>query len=111
MTALFAFLGHIFPVFFGFKGGKGVATALGAFLALCPALAGMALVTWITVFAVTRISSLSALSAAALAPVYSWWLIDDVSTQATVLVMALLLIARHHGNIKRLLAGEEKKSG
>jgi glycerol-3-phosphate acyltransferase PlsY len=111
MTALFAFLGHLFPVFFGFKGGKGVATALGAFLALCPALAGMALVTWITVFAVTRISSLSALSAAALAPVYSWWLIDDVSTRATVLVMALLLIARHHGNIKRLLAGEEKKSG
>jgi glycerol-3-phosphate acyltransferase PlsY len=109
-TALFAFLGHLFPIFFQFKGGKGVATALGAFLALSPALAGAALLTWLIVFAISRISSLSALSAAALTPVYGLWLIADVSTRWIILLMALLLIARHHGNIRRLLAGDEKKS-
>ena len=75
LIAFFAFLGHLYPVFFQFKGGKGVATALGAFLALSPALAGAALLTWIVVFAISRISSLSAIAAAAMTPVYSLWLI------------------------------------
>lgn len=109
-TAFAAFIGHLFPVFFGFKGGKGVATALGGFLALCPLLAGVILATWLAVFALTRISSLSAITAAAFAPVYSVWLLDDVNARWIVLVMAVMLVARHHGNIKRLLAGEESKS-
>ena len=110
-TALAAFLGHLFPLFFQFKGGKGVATALGGFLALSPTLAGFGVLTWLIVFAVTRISSLSALTAAALVPLYSLWVIDSVPARWIILVMALLLIARHHGNIRRLLSGSEKKSG
>lgn len=111
LIAFFAFLGHLYPVFFQFKGGKGVATALGAFLALSPALAGAALLTWIVVFAISRISSLSAIAAAAMTPVYSLWLIDTVFARTVILLIALLLLWRHRSNIQRLLAGEEKKSG
>lgn len=109
-TAFAAFLGHLYPLFFGFKGGKGVATALGGFLALSPVLAGAALLTWLLVFVVTRISSLSAILAAGLTPVYSLWLIENTDARWIVLVMAAMLLARHHSNIKRLLAGEESKS-
>ncbi|MDO8827323.1 glycerol-3-phosphate 1-O-acyltransferase PlsY [Methylophaga sp.] len=111
LIAFFAFLGHLYPVFFQFKGGKGVATALGAFLALSPALAGAALLTWIVVFVISRISSLSAITAAALTPVYALWLIDTVFARWIILIIAVLLLWRHRGNIQRLLAGEEKKSG
>lgn len=111
LIAFFAFLGHLYPVFFQFRGGKGVATALGAFLALSPALAGAALLTWIVVFAISRISSLSAIAAAAMTPVYSLWLIDTVFARTVILFIALLLLWRHRSNIQRLLAGEEKKSG
>lgn len=110
-TALAAFVGHLFPLFFQFRGGKGVATALGGFLALSPTLAGAGLLTWLLVFAISRISSLSALTAAALAPVYSLWLIDSVGARWIILVEALMLIARHRGNIRRLITGEEGKSG
>ncbi len=109
-TAFAAFLGHLYPIFFGFKGGKGVATALGGFLALSPVLAGAALLTWLIVFMATRISSLSAIMAASLTPVYSVWLIANTDARWIVLVMAAMLVARHHSNIKRLLAGEESKS-
>jgi glycerol-3-phosphate acyltransferase PlsY len=109
-TAFAAFLGHLFPVFFEFKGGKGVATALGGFIALSPLLAGIILTTWLAVFIVSRISSLSALTAASLAPVYSLWFIESVEARWIILVMAVMLVAKHHGNIKRLLAGEETKS-
>lgn len=109
-TALAAFVGHLYPVFFSFKGGKGVATALGGFLALSPLMAGATLLTWIAVFAVSRISSLSALTAAALTPLYSIWIIESVTARWIVLAMAVLLIYRHKANIQRLLAGEEGKS-
>ena len=109
-TALAAFLGHLYPVFFQFQGGKGVATALGGFLALSPMLAGAILLTWLVVFKISRISSLSAISAASLGPVYSLWLIESVNARWIVLVIAIMLVARHHGNIKRLLAGAESKS-
>lgn len=108
-TAFAAFLGHLYPVFFGFKGGKGVATALGGFLALSPLMAGAGLLTWMLVFLISRISSLSALVAAALVPLYSLWLIDSVAARWMVLLMAAMLIARHHSNIKRLLTGAETK--
>ena len=109
-TALAAFLGHLFPVFFQFKGGKGVATALGGFLALSPLLAGAILLSWLIIFKASRISSLSAIIAASLGPVYSLWLIDSINARWIILVIALLLVARHHGNIKRLLSGEEGQS-
>jgi glycerol-3-phosphate acyltransferase PlsY len=109
-TAFAAFLGHLYPVFFGFKGGKGVATALGGFLALSLALAGIILLSWLIVFLVSRISSLSAIVASALAPVYSLWLIGNVNARWIILVMAVMLLIRHRSNIQRLLAGEESKS-
>jgi glycerol-3-phosphate acyltransferase PlsY len=87
-----------------------VATALGGFIALSPLLACIILTTWLAVFIVSRISSLSALTAASLAPVYSLWFIESVEARWIILVMAVMLVAKHHGNIKRLLAGEETKS-
>ena len=109
-TAFFAFLGHLYPVFFQFRGGKGVATALGGLLAFCPPLAGLILLTWLAVFMVSKLSSLAAITAAALAPIYSFFLIDDSSSRMIVIVMAVMLLARHHTNIRSLLAGEEAKS-
>lgn len=111
LIALFAFLGHLYPVFFQFRGGKGVATALGAFLALSPALAVAGLLTWLLVFVVSRISSLSAITATALTPVYAYWLIDSAFSRWIILLIALLLLWRHRANIRRLIAGEEPKSG
>jgi len=110
-TALAAFIGHLYPIFFQFQGGKGVATALGGFLALSPMLAGAILLSWIIVFKISRVSSLSAIIAASLGPIYSLWLIDSANARWIVLVIATMLVARHHENIKRLLAGEESKSG
>jgi len=109
-TALAAFIGHLYPVFFQFKGGKGVATALGGFLAFSPSLAGVILLTWLIVFKLSRISSLSAILAASLGPVYSLWLIDSINARWIILVIAIMLIIRHRGNIERLLVGEEGKS-
>lgn len=111
LVALFAFLGHLYPVFFQFRGGKGVATALGAFLALSPVLAIAGLLTWLLVFVVSRISSLSAITATALIPVYAYWLIDSTFSRWIILLIALLLLWRHRANIRRLVAGEEPKSG
>ena len=109
-TAFAAFLGHLYPIFFGFKGGKGVATAFGGFIALSPLMAGISLLTWGLVFAISRISSLSALTAAAMTPVYSLWLIDSIIARGIILIMAVMLLVRHRSNIKRLLSGNEGKS-
>ena len=98
-TAFAAFLGHLYPMFFGFKGGKGVATAFGGFIALSPLMAGISLLTWGLVFAISRISSLSALTAAALTPVYSLWLIDSIIARGIILMMAVMLLVRHRSNI------------
>lgn len=108
--AFAAFLGHLYPVFFGFKGGKGVATALGGLLALSPLLAGCILLTWLLVFAISRISSLAAITAAALTPFYSLWMIDGINARWIVFVMAVMLLARHQSNIKRLFSGDEGQS-
>lgn len=107
--AFAAFIGHLYPVFFQFKGGKGVATAIGGLLVVSPLLAGSILLTWLVVFLIGRISSLSAIMAAALTPLYSLWLIDSTPARWIILVMAVMLLVRHHTNIKRLLEGEETK--
>lgn len=111
LAALAAFLGHLFPVFFGFRGGKGVATALGVLLALDARLGGLTALTWLVMFAITRVSSLSALVAATLAPVYAWFLLGrgpEAGFLAGILaVLSALVLARHHSNIRKLLSGEE----
>ena len=106
-TAFAVFLGHLYPVFFQFKGGKGVATALGGFLALSPLLGGAILLSWLFVFIISRISSLSAIIAASLAPLYSMWLINSLEARWIILVMTTMLLIRYKSNIKRLLSDEE----
>ena len=101
----------LYPVFFGFEGGKGVATAFGVILALSWPVALAALVTWLFMAFVVRVSSLSALTAAALAPLFAWWFGLPGGYLAAVLVMVGLLIWRHRSNIRNLLAGTEGKIG
>jgi glycerol-3-phosphate acyltransferase PlsY len=105
-----AFLGHLYPVWLGFRGGKGVATFLGTLLALAPAVGLAACATWLAVAALTRYSSLSALVAAALAPVFAA-ILGAPGTSLAAILMAALVFARHDANIRRLLKGEEPKIG
>ncbi|WP_405404155.1 glycerol-3-phosphate 1-O-acyltransferase PlsY [Paracoccus sp. Ld10] len=105
-----AFLGHCFPVWLRFKGGKGVATFLGTVIALNWPLGLIACATWALTAAITRISSLSALLAAALAPVFAWGL-GRPDIAAVAAFMAVLIFVRHHANISRLLTGTEPRIG
>lgn len=105
-----AFLGHCFPIWLRFKGGKGVATFLGTVIALNWPLGLIACTTWALTAAITRISSLSALLAAALAPVFAWGL-GRTDIAAVAAFMAVLIFIRHHANISRLLAGTEPRIG
>jgi glycerol-3-phosphate acyltransferase PlsY len=105
-----AFLGHLYPVWLGFRGGKGVATFLGTLLVLAPLAGVAACATWLIVAALTRYSSLSALVAAALSPVYAAVLGAPGASLAAI-AMAALIFARHDANIRRLLKGEEPKIG
>ncbi len=110
-TMVAAFLGHLYPVFFGFKGGKGVATALGVFLA-ANLWVGLAIAgSWAVMAVITRYSSLSALVATALSPLYAWiWLREPAYIIGSIAIAALLFW-RHRDNIRRLLAGTEAKIG
>jgi glycerol-3-phosphate acyltransferase PlsY len=110
-TSLAVFFGHLYPIFYKFKGGKGVATALGVMLAISPMLGFAALITWIIVFAVSRYSSLAAIVAALLSPVYAWLLLPYKDYIITVSIMSIFLIWRHQSNIKKLLAGTESGFG
>ncbi len=107
VAALAVFLGHLFPVFFGFKGGKGVATALGVLLALNPLLGLSTLAVWAGVFAITRLSSLAALMAAISSPLLGIYFMGNVFTTLVLCIITALLIWRHRGNIQRLVSGEE----
>ena len=111
LCALAVFIGHLFPVFFGFKGGKGVATALGVLVGINPWLGSACLATWLFMAGVFRISSLAALTAAALAPVYAGLLLGWGSTAMTVLVITLLLVYRHKSNLIKLVSGQEARIG
>jgi glycerol-3-phosphate acyltransferase PlsY len=102
-----AFLGHLYPIFFGFKGGKGVATSFGVSLGVAWLL-GLAISgTWFLVYKISKISSLSALIAAVLAPLYTWLIVGDVYLVGVFVIISIILLWRHKSNIRRLLAGEE----
>ena len=110
-VALAVLLGHVFPVFLRFEGGKGVATAVGVLLGLNLGMGLLAIATWILVAAIWRISSLAALTAAALAPVYAGFFLGFEVNALAVLIMSLLLIWRHKSNITNLIAGKEARIG
>ncbi|MCC6608425.1 MAG: glycerol-3-phosphate 1-O-acyltransferase PlsY [Burkholderiales bacterium] len=113
LVGLAAFLGHLYPVFFGFKGGKGVATAGGILLAIDPWLGLGVLATWLVIAVFFRYSSLAAIVAAAFAPVGALFLNGfrlDVSVVA-IFAMSILLVLRHRGNIRNLLQGKEGRIG
>ncbi|MGN6149373.1 MAG: glycerol-3-phosphate 1-O-acyltransferase PlsY [Rhizomicrobium sp.] len=109
-AAVGAILGHLFPIWLRFKGGKGVATSLGVLLTLYWPVALLSLATWFVVAAITRISSLSALVAAVAAPIYMFvW--GQTTFAVATLIIALLVLVAHRENIKRLLAGTEPRIG
>jgi acyl phosphate:glycerol-3-phosphate acyltransferase len=109
LAAVFVFLGHLYPMWLGFKGGKGVATAGGIVLAYSWPVGLAALATWLAVAVATRYSSLAALTACALAPLYAWLITHDQRTTEVILALAVIVILRHHANIRRLLKGEESR--
>jgi glycerol-3-phosphate acyltransferase PlsY len=110
MAALGAFLGHCFPVWLAFKGGKGVATLLGILLALAPSVGLAAIATWLVVAAIFRFSSLAALAAAGFAPVWGVFL-GHGQLFVLGIVLAILIYLRHWQNIARLRAGTETRIG
>jgi glycerol-3-phosphate acyltransferase PlsY len=109
-AGLFAVLGHLFPIFLKFKGGKGVATFLGTLLALSFPAGLAACAAWLVTAALFRISSLSAIVAVALAPVFTYYFYH-LHGALLVAVLSVVVIAKHHANIRRLLKGEEPKIG
>lgn len=106
-----AFLGHLYPLFFRFEGGKGVATALGVLLALHLPLGGAVVAIWLAAVALTRISSVGAISAFIAAPLLTHYLFGLDQAMLGVAGMSLLLLARHKENMKALIEGRERKLG
>jgi len=111
VVGLGAFIGHLWPVFFKFEGGKGVATAAGVLLGFAPGLGGLVLLVWITMAVVFRYSSLAALTASLAAPLIQAWGWGVGPETVGTAIMSALLIWRHEANIRKLLAGEESKLG
>ena len=109
LAGLGAFLGHLFPVFFGFAGGKGVATSLGIFLALNPLIAGSQVALWALMALVFRYSSLAALVTALATPILLSWQMDDPVLTGLGIILAALLVFRHRANIVRLVQGNESQ--
>jgi glycerol-3-phosphate acyltransferase PlsY len=105
-----AVIGHMLPVWLGFKGGKGMATALGVLLAIAWPVGLLAIGTWLVIAALFRMSSLAALVAIAASPVYAYWLADPQRAQLAAFI-AVLVWLRHHENIRRLLKGQEPRIG
>ena len=108
-VAVAAVLGHLFPVFFGFRGGKGVATALGVLVGLAWQVGLAVIVTWLVMALLFKISSLSALVALLLAPVYVWWWLSALPTVVAAVVITALVYWRHESNIRKLIAGTEDR--
>ena len=112
-SAVAAVLGHVFPVWLGFRGGKGVATALGVFLALTWPSALGGLLVFIAVFAISRYVSLASILAAIALPIFAFYFVRPWTPVMTFgfLFLPLLVIVKHHGNIQRLLSGTENRFG
>lgn len=111
LCGLGAFLGHLYPIFFGFRGGKGVATGLGVWLALWWPVGVMLLLTWFVVAYLFRYSSLAALVAAVLLPLYVAWFVPVAGFMVLSVAMTVLLLWRHRSNITKLMDGTEGKIG
>ncbi len=109
LVGMAAFLGHLYPLFYGFKGGKGVATACGVFFGTSGVLTLILFIVWLTVAVISRYSSLAALTAAALAPLIVLWLLPELWPLVMTAFITALLFWRHRENITRLLAGTESK--
>jgi len=109
LVGVSACLGHMYPVFFGFNGGKAVATAFGTLLPIGLSLGGLLISTWLIVVALTRYSSLAALVTVSLAPLYTWWIKPLYTLPVTFLTV--LIIFRHRANITRLSQGKEPRVG
>lgn len=107
LTALAAFLGHLYPVFFNFRGGKGVATAFGVLVALAWPVGIALLATWLIMARLFNISSLAALTAACLSPLYMWWLRPELELTIVAAVISAMLLWRHRSNIQNLITGTE----
>lgn len=106
-----AFLGHLYPLYFRFRGGKGVATAFGVVFGLSWVTGALGLLTWLTMTLTFRVSSLSALISFALMPLFFWLVEGQALITATLAALSVLLIWRHRGNVHRMLRGEESKVG
>ena len=109
LVAIAACLGHMYPIFFHFKGGKGVATALGAIAPIGLDLTGLIMLTWVVIALLFRYSSLAALVTVLLAPFYTWLIKPQYTLP--VAMLCCLIVFRHHQNIKRLFTGTEPKFG
>ena len=105
-----AIVGHVLPIWLGFRGGKGVATAIGVLLVVAWQVGLLVCLTWLVVAAATRYSSVAALTALAASPVYAWWLADPQRAELA-LFLAIVVWLRHWDNIRRLLRGEETRIG
>lgn len=110
-VTLAVFIGHLYPIFFNFKGGKGVATAFGALVALVWPVGLAALVTWFSIAALLRYSSLAAIVTAISAPIYMFWFTQVPEYQIICFAISFLLLWRHRSNIRNLLSGQENKIG
>jgi glycerol-3-phosphate acyltransferase PlsY len=109
LVALAAFLGHLFPVFFNFRGGKGVATFFGVLIAMTWQVGLATIATWLLMARLFNISSLSAITAATLTPLYMWWLRPEKEFIIVSIVISAMLLWRHRSNIQNLIAGTEGK--
>jgi glycerol-3-phosphate acyltransferase PlsY len=106
LIAVAACLGHIFPLYFHFRGGKAVATALGAMFPVAWEMALLLIATWLVVFKISKVSSLAALVTVCLAPFYAYWIKPQYTVP--VIMISLLILWRHQSNIVRLTSGQEK---
>lgn len=111
LVALAAFFGHIFPVYLGFKGGKGVASMFGVLIPWAPWVAVISFAVWLLVFRISRYVSMASMLAGATLPVAAWLLDGSFWLVGTGAILGGVMIMRHHANIRRLMAGEEPKAG
>jgi len=109
VAAIASFLGHLFPIWLGFKGGKGVATSGGILLAYAWPVGLAAIATWLVLALLTRYSSLAALVSAVLSPLYAWLLTRELRPTEVVALLSVIIILRHQANLRRLLRGQESK--